>query len=690
MKNSDEAYLSGKAPEILVVDDDKTTRRMVKAHLRKAGYDVIDADNGQAGLERFDEHSPALVLLDVMMPVMNGFETCMALRTKIADQTLQILMLTGLDDVDAVERAFQCGATDFITKPLNWPLLTQRVRFALRDRKLFIELQEKQRLLSEAQRIAKMGCSYIDLSAERVVISDEASAIMGIADGGEISLHDFYALLPDQDRQRMQENLDQAVSGNGLYQLEHKLTLDDKQEKVILQRGEVRRENGRNIIYGTLQDITEQAKAEERILYHTYYDVLTSLPNRNLFERNLSDYIGEEQSCTVMFVGIDRFKAINDSLGHRSGDELLKEIAGRLAPFQQKNYRVARFGGDTFAIIVPGDDTAHHKADDIAQDILSLMEAPCVIDEHEIVIHGSIGIALYPREANSLDKLLLGADIAMNQAKDNGGNQYRYFSTEMDTNARRRLSLEEDLRRAIRNEEFELYYQPQYCALTKRIVGMEALVRWFHPKKGMISPGDFIPLAEETGLVVELGEWVLYTAARQSAVWHNEGHQLRVGVNLSAKQLILSSVPDLVSNVIDTTHIAPNLLELEITESMAVSSFEKTRRTLDKTRSMGVKVSMDDFGTGYSSLSYLQQLPLNTLKIDRAFIKDITDDGRNGEIAKAIIALSKTLDLHIIAEGIETVGQYDYLRWHGADEIQGFYFSKPLPAAEFSKLLNKP
>ena len=690
MKNSDEAYLSGKAPEILVVDDDKTTRRMVKAHLRKAGYNVIDADNGQAGLERFDEHSPALVLLDVMMPVMNGFETCMALRTKIADQTLQILMLTGLDDVDAVERAFQCGATDFITKPLNWPLLTQRVRFALRDRKLFIELQEKQRLLSEAQRIAKMGCSYIDLSAERVVISDEASAIMGIADGGEISLHDFYALLPDQDRQRMQENLDQAVSGNGLYQLEHKLTLDDKQEKVILQRGEVRRENGRNIIYGTLQDITEQAKAEERILYHTYYDVLTSLPNRNLFERNLSDYIGEEQSCTVMFVGIDRFKAINDSLGHRSGDELLKEIAGRLAPFQQKNYRVARFGGDTFAIIVPGDDTAHHKADDIAQDILSLMEAPCVIDEHEIVIHGSIGIALYPREANSLDKLLLGADIAMNQAKDNGGNQYRYFSTEMDTNARRRLSLEEDLRRAIRNEEFELYYQPQYCALTKRIVGMEALVRWFHPKKGMISPGDFIPLAEETGLVVELGEWVLYTAARQSAVWHNEGHQLRVGVNLSAKQLILSSVPDLVSNVIDTTHIAPNLLELEITESMAVSSFEKTRRTLDKTRSMGVKVSMDDFGTGYSSLSYLQQLPLNTLKIDRAFIKDITDDGRNGEIAKAIIALSKTLDLHIIAEGIETVGQYDYLRWHGADEIQGFYFSKPLPAAEFSKLLNKP
>ena len=689
MKNSDEAYLSGKAPEILVVDDDKTTRRMVKAHLRKAGYNVIDADNGQAGLERFDEHSPALVLLDVMMPVMNGFETCMALRTKIADQTLQILMLTGLDDVDAVERAFQCGATDFITKPLNWPLLTQRVRFALRDRKLFIELQEKQRLLSEAQRIAKMGCSYIDLSAERVVISDEASAIMGIADGGEISLHDFYALLPDQDRQRMQENLDQAVSGNGLYQLEHKLTLDDKQEKVILQRGEVRRENGRNIIYGTLQDITEQAKAEERILYHTYYDVLTSLPNRNLFERNLSDYIGEEQSCTVMFVGIDRFKAINDSLGHRSGDELLKEIAGRLAPFQQKNYRVARFGGDTFAIIVPGDDTAHHKADDIAQDILSLMEAPCVIDEHEIVIHGSIGIALYPREANSLDKLLLGADIAMNQAKDNGGNQYRYFSTEMDTNARRRLSLEEDLRRAIRNEEFELYYQPQYCALTKRIVGMEALVRWFHPKKGMISPGDFIPLAEETGLVVELGEWVLYTAARQSAVWHNEGHQLRVGVNLSAKQLILSSVPDLVSNVIDTTHIAPNLLELEITESMAVSSFEKTRRTLDKTRSMGVKVSMDDFGTGYSSLSYLQQLPLNTLKIDRAFIKDITDDGRNGEIAKAIIALSKTLDLHIIAEGIETVGQYDYLRWHGANEIQGFYFSKPLPAAEFSKLLNK-
>ncbi len=673
--------------DILVVDDEPITRTLIKAHLEKAGYGVIEATDGETGLAQYDQHTPTLILLDVMMPVMNGYDTCVELRKRISDQSLPILMLTGLNEMNAIERAFQSGATDFITKPLNWPILTQRIRYALRDRRQFLELQEKQHLLSEAQRIAKMGYLYIDVSNWQITLSAEVAEIIGIPHHNEIDLNQLQTLLTEPDCQRLLQNINQAIRNNGQYLLDHKLRLPNGQEKVILQRGEMRQEHGRRVIYATLQDITEQAKAEERLLYHSYYDVLTSLPNRKLFESNIMEQIDKQTACAVMFIGIDRFKAINDSLGHRNGDKVLKEIANRITPYQQQGYRVARFSGDTFAILLPNTDTNQHQADDLAQEILSLMEVPLEAQGHELVLHGSIGIALYPREADTLDKLLLGADIAMNLAKGNGGNQYRYFSTTMDTDAQQRLALEEDLRKALRNGEFELYYQPQYNARSRKIVGVEALIRWHHPTQGMIPPALFIPLAEETGLVTQLGEWVLYTAAQQGVHWHKAGHAIRLGVNLSAKQLALSHFQDLVQDVLRHTKISPALLELEITESMAVSDFDNTIQTLDQIRSLDVKISMDDFGTGYSSLSYLQQLPLNTLKIDRAFIKDITADGRNGEIAKAIIAMSKSLNLHIIAEGIETAGQYDYLRHHGADEIQGFYFSKPLPVSAFNKLL---
>ena len=673
--------------DILVVDDEPITRTLIKAHLEKAGYGVIEATDGETGLAQYDQHTPTLVLLDVMMPVMNGYDTCVELRKRISDQSLPILMLTGLNEMNAIERAFQSGATDFITKPLNWPILTQRIRYALRDRRQFLELQEKQHLLSEAQRIAKMGYLYIDVSNWQITLSAEVAEIIGIPHHNEIDLNQLQTLLTEPDCQRLLQNINQAIRNNGQYLLDHKLRLPNGQEKVILQRGEMRQEHGRRVIYATLQDITEQAKAEERLLYHSYYDVLTNLPNRKLIESNIMEQIDKQTACAVMFIGIDRFKAINDSLGHRNGDKVLKEIANRITPYQQQGYRVARFSGDTFAILLPNTDTNQHQADDLAQEILSLMEVPLEAQGHELVLHGSIGIALYPQEADTLDKLLLGADIAMNLAKGNGGNQYRYFSTTMDTDAQQRLALEEDLRKALRNGEFELYYQPQYNARSRKIVGVEALIRWHHPTQGMIPPALFIPLAEETGLVTQLGEWVLYTAAQQGVHWHKAGHAIRLGVNLSAKQLALSHFQDLVQDVLRHTKISPALLELEITESMAVSDFDNTIQTLDQIRSLDVKISMDDFGTGYSSLSYLQQLPLNTLKIDRAFIKDITADGRNGEIAKAIIAMSKSLNLHIIAEGIETAGQYDYLRHHGADEIQGFYFSKPLPVSAFNKLL---
>lgn len=673
---------------LLVVDDDKVTRRMVVKHLKKAGYQVIQAENGQQGLEMFEVHSPCMLISDVMMPVMDGFELCRRLRQKITDLALPIMMLTGRDEVEAVEQAFSAGATDFVSKPINWLLLGQRVRYALRYRQMYLDIQQSQQQLREAQRIAKMGHGIMNLTTGQVSLSQEVSNMIGFSGENSITIEQFKTLMLSEDQARMNQEIDQAIKGDGVYGFEHHMQLPSGEQLVVMQRGEIRQENEHMLVYGTLQDITEQARSEERIRFHTYYDVLTDLPNRVLFEKQLAERIPSGTPGAMIFIGLDRFKAINDSLGHHAGDLLLQGMAKRLSYLQEKGCLLARFGGDLFAAYSQKYQTIEHL-DELAQEILKCIEAPFNCEGHELVVHGSVGIALYPQEAESSEKLLLGADIATNLAKEHGGNQYRYFSSMMDEQAQQRLSLEQDMRIALSEEQFEVYYQPQFSARTQEIIGMEALVRWNHPEKGLISPGLFIPLAEETGLVIELGAWVLESSIAQTVKWHQQGFPLRLGVNLSAKQLALPDFDRLVATMIDRYAIKPNLLELEITESMAVVDYERTIEILNSIRELGVQISMDDFGTGYSSLSYLQKLPLNTLKIDRAFIKDITDQGENGEIARAIIALSESLNLHIIAEGIETEGQYIYLRNEGADEIQGFYFSKPLPVHEFEVLLKK-
>lgn len=673
---------------ILVVDDDKITRRMVVKHLKNAGYQVIQAENGRQGLEAFETHQPAMLLTDVEMPEMDGFELCQQLREQVTDLALPIIMLTGRGEVESVDQAFRAGATDFINKPINWPLLEQRVRYALRYRQMYLDTQQSQQRLREAQRIAKMGHGIMNLTTGEVTLSKEVSKMIGLSGEVVITAEQFKQLLSSEDQKRMDQEIAQAMEGDGGYSFEHHVRLPSGDQLVIMQRGEIRQEHGQRLVYGTLQDITEQARSEERIRFHTYYDVLTDLPNRVLFEKQLAERLANGTPGAMIFIGLDRFKSINDSLGHHAGDLLLQAMAKRLSCLQEHGCLLARFGGDLFAAYSQKYQTIE-QLEDLAQEILTCIEEPFNCEGHELLVHGSLGIALYPQEAESSEKLLLGADIAMNLAKEHGGNQYRYFSSMMDQQAQQRLSLEQDMRIALSEEQFEVYYQPQFSACTQEIIGMEALVRWNHPEKGLISPGLFIPLAEETGMVIELGAWVLENAIEQTVKWHKQGFAIRLGVNLSAKQLALPDFDQLVATLVARYGIAPELLELEITESMAVGDYDSTIETLNRIRALGVQTSMDDFGTGYSSLSYLQKLPLNTLKIDRAFIKDITDQGENGEIARAIIALSESLGLHIIAEGIETKGQFLYLRNEGADEIQGFYFSKPLPVGEFDALLKK-
>ncbi len=672
---------------ILVVDDDEHIRQVAALYLEHAGYRVLQASNGQEALTLFDESKskPVMVLLDMIMPVLDGYETCRHLRQRVQGLRLPILILTGLNDESSVDLAFQAGATDFVSKPINWAVLVQRVRYALRDREMYLELEQKEKRLSHAQRIAKLGYGQINLTTGIIDFSPEIAEMLGMEGRSVMSAQEFFGLLEPSDQELMQQALDDAVSNSGQYIFEHRLQLPDQSEKVILQQGEAKQVDGEWLIIGTLQDITERAKAEEMIYFHTYYDPLSDLPNRTLFEKQLNEQLKRDELQAVLFVGLDRFKAVNDSLGHTRGDLLLKEMAMRFSALQRDAMVVARFAGNIFSIYLPKVGTVE-EVDDLAQSLLEIVAIPVVIDELNLEMSASVGIALYPLEVESVERLLLGADTALNLAKQHGGAQYRYFSSELDGLAQERLLLEQELREAIKRDQFELYYQPQIDARSQEIVGVEALIRWNHPNLGLVPPFKFIPLSEETGMIIPIGEWVLNTACQQAKRWLDKGIRIRMGVNLSVKQLQLENFPVLVASVLEVSGLPPEQLDLEVTESMAISDLKNTISVLEQIRELGVLTSMDDFGTGYSSLSYLQQLPLCTMKIDRAFIKDIDDDGNNAEIAKTIIDLSRNLGLHVIAEGIETRSQFEQLLMHGCDEIQGFYFSKPLTAAEFEAL----
>jgi diguanylate cyclase (GGDEF)-like protein len=388
-----------------------------------------------------------------------------------------------------------------------------------------------------------------------------------------------------------------------------------------------------------------------------------------------------ETLLSVILFHLDRFREVNDTLGHRVGDQLLRIIAKQFSSYFRDETILARFDGATFALVSKNIRSVDESAI-IAQQILDMLSQPYVVHEHEVFISGSVGITLHPMEARDKETLLKNADTAMSRARKNGGNQYQYFSSEMNTLAQQRLQLETDLRKALDRDEFEIYYQPQLDCQTGNVVGMEALLRWIHPERGVVSPFDFIPIAEETGLIIPIGEWVMKTAIAQTRHWHEMGYPLRVGVNLSALQFTDNNLTSVIKDNLDETGLQSGYLDLEVTESIAMHDFESTLETLHAIKQMGVRISIDDFGTGHSSLKYLQRMPVHTVKIDRAFIKDIGDND-DGTLAKTIIAMAHSMNLNVIAEGIETEHHQQFLKQHQCDELQGFLFSRPLPADEF-------
>lgn len=447
---------------------------------------------------------------------------------------------------------------------------------------------------------------------------------------------------------------------------------------------------GQSVILSVMRDISERKQAEEVIWYKAHYDELTELPNRLLFNEHLKGALSQakknQEQCALIFMDLDQFKLVNDSLGHHLGDQLLKLVAERIESLQVRG-TFGRFGGDEFIILLSRLGQIE-EAENVAKRILQVFAAPFFLEGNEVFITPSIGISFYPTNAEDIETLTKQVDTAMYHAKEMGRNNYQFFTDELNTKIQGRLALENSLHKALEREEFLLYYQPQVDLKTGQIKGLEALIRWNSPERGLVAPGVFIPVAEETGLIVPMGEWILRSACLQSLKWQRLGYPaLRISVNISGRQFREPQFIEKVAEVIRETGMDPKWLEIEITESIAMEYAVDSMEQLHKLKQLGVRIAIDDFGTGYSSMNYLRKLPIDTLKVDQSFVQDIGMDDNGEAIVVAIIRLAQSLNLRVIAEGVETENQEIFLRTNGCDEMQGYLFCKPLPVEEIEKIL---
>ncbi len=700
-------------PLILFADDDETVRLVTREALESSGFDVLEAGDGREALALFVKQHPDLVLLDVMMPEMDGFATCAAIRNQPVGEYTPVLMMTGQDDVKSIHKSYEVGATDFITKPVNFVLLRYRLQYMLRSRRILEELGTNEQRLETAQRIARMGNWEYENQTGALHLSQEMVRIFDLPrHKTSTSYEDLLSRVHPDDAERVRDGIDSVTKQRVSTSIEHRIVLDDGTERFIQQEIEsADGPSGETWLIGTAQDVTERKNAEKKIHYLAYYDELTGLPNRTFIREQLKHLIEsakrKNKLMAALSLDLDIFERINDTLGHDAGDTLLKDVARRLSKCVRAADRVgteshmkhdqssllrnwdmvARPSGDEFIILMTEIGRAEDAAN-LARRINAALAEPFELHGNRLALTVSTGIAVYPRDGRNTEALLKNADAAMHHAKEQGGNNYQFYSSSIHASAQERLALEASLRQAIEREDLELYYQPKIHMNTGRTVGMEALLRWRHPERGMIPPNMFIPLAEETGLIRPLGDWVLRTACLQNKAWQDLGlPRERIAVNVSSRQFKDRDFVSSVNQILAKTNLDPSCLELEITEGTLMHDTEANQQALTELNAMGVSIALDDFGTGYSSLSYLKRFPINTLKIDRSFVKDVTTDSDSSAIVDAIIALSRSVDINLVAEGVETAEQYQYLQSKGCREMQGYYISRPLPATKYARWL---
>jgi diguanylate cyclase (GGDEF)-like protein len=701
-----------KRPRVLIVDDDPVTRHLAGEALFAAGFEAEEAEDGERALLAADASYPDLVLLDVEMPGLNGFETCTELRRRSAGSEVPILIVTSSTDAETIERAFEAGATDFVSKPVDWQLLQHRVRFVMRASDAFSEVQDtlselrvSQERLAKAQRLAHIGSwEWLPGSVE-MLWSEEVYRILGIElRAGASTYEAFMRVIHPDDRPVVDKAMRDLIHEAQPLHLDHRIVLPGGAQRVIHQQAELVGGPGgaAELVSGTIQDITDRARAAEQIRLLAYYDSLTGLPNRKMLTQTLNRALESarrrESTIALLFLGLDRFKRINDTLGLMVGDELLKAVAARMMScvrqtdsvgraHPEDDAAVSRLGGDEFTVVL-NDLGSSEQASYVARRILEALRSPLSLNGQELVMSASIGIAVYPTDGADAEALLRKADTALHHAKVAGGGVYQFFSESMNERATRNLRLESGLRAALKRDELKLHYQPLLDVRTDAFTGVEALARWTSEECGPVPPNEFIPLAEETGLIETLGEWALRTACAQGRGWDQAGlDPLRVSVNISSQQVRKPGTVEIVERVLRESHLDPSRLELEITESVLIGDEPGVSETLDGLKRLGIRLALDDFGTGYSSLSYLVRFPIDTIKIDRSFVSRIGTDEQAQAIVAAVVAMAHRMNLSVTAEGVETPEQEAFLRAEGCDVLQGYLFSRPIePDALFTLL----
>jgi diguanylate cyclase (GGDEF)-like protein len=559
------------------------------------------------------------------------------------------------------------------------------------------ELAESRNLFQEAAKVAKFGVFDYDLITGELKWDESMFSIYGVRRGEfRITYQTWCELLLPEDFPAVEIALQRAIRGEAEFNTDFRIQLRHGHCATIYALGQVYRDNTGQALRVVCfnQDITERKASENRINYLAFYDHLTALPNRRLLHERLKYNIElgqrEGKCLAVLMLDLDRFKAVNDSLGHTAGDELLKQVATRICSRLREVDTVARLGGDEFTLLLT--HISHHEdAGRVAQAIINDLARPFQLSlSDDVRIGTSIGISLYPQHGDTPEKLMDQADLALYQAKKNGRGCFAYFTEQLTISVHERITLEARLRRAIEQQELRVFYQPQVDIVSGKIIGAEALVRWQDPEHGLIPPIRFIPLAEETGLIVAIGEWVLYEVCRQGKAWLDAGlPPLTLAVNVSPHQFRYSNIPELVATVLTATNFPAQYLELELTESGLMEDVNDNMELLNNLRLQGVHIAIDDFGTGYSSLSYLKRFPVNILKIDKSFIDDIPHDQNDTEIAATIISMGHILGFKVLAEGVENADQLAFLQANGCDIYQGYLKSKPIPAIDFAQLLQE-
>jgi diguanylate cyclase (GGDEF)-like protein len=559
----DDAQKYEERPIVILADDDPSIRLMVRHVLESEDFDIIEAADGLEAIKAVEKHNPALILLDAVMPGLDGFTTCQQIKDK-GFKDIPVIMITGLDDDASVERAYEVGAIDFITKPIKWAVLKHRVR-----------------------------------------------------------------------------------------------------------------------------SVVAKVVAERKVKLLAYRDTLTQLPNRLLFADRLEQAViraeRNREAMALMLIDLDDFKLVNDSFGHEAGDKMIKAIGQLLSSSLRRADTVARLGGDEFAVIVESIDDAD-DAISIADNLTTILEHNVKLDDQETFTSASVGIAVYPYDGKDARTLLKNADTAMFRAKEKGRHCFQFYKPEMSVTAMERLDLENSMRKALQNEEYVVHYQPVVDLHRNEVAGVEALVRWQHPDKGIIIPNDFIPLAEDCGLIIPIGEWMISTVCRQLKQWHEAGlEQHNVSINIGARQFRDQDLVGLFKRELADNNIDAANITIEVTESTLIENVGEVEKVLIKLHEMGMTISLDDFGTGFASLAYLKDFPVEIVKIDREFIAGIPDSETDSAIVSAIAGLTRGLKLKLLAEGVENDRQLEMLKGLGCQLGQGFYWSKALPPDQYEQ-----